>query len=244
MNVSAINFYPRPPRGGRPPKPSRTIRWALIFLSTPSARRATSKPRRVAFCGFISIHALREEGDLYITATPTTLSNISIHALREEGDIPALFNWFTDLRFLSTPSARRATVLGLTMPTMPIYFYPRPPRGGRHLSLSRCINTMRISIHALREEGDGGDLLHGPTFHDFYPRPPRGGRPNCFTLGQSGTRFLSTPSARRATSPASCGNSATRNFYPRPPRGGRLPEIVVCSDLAQFLSTPSARRAT
>ena len=34
----------------------------------------------------------------------------------------------------------------------------------------------RISIHALREEGDG--LLHKgqPPCSNFYPRPPRGGR--------------------------------------------------------------------
>ena len=56
---------------------------------------------------------------------------ISIHALREEGDQRAV----TDLRaanlFLSTPSARRATVAGLLVDY-----------------------TIRISIHALREEGD------------------------------------------------------------------------------------------
>ena len=33
----------------------------------------------------ISIHALREEGDLYLAATGLQL-RISIHALREEGD--------------------------------------------------------------------------------------------------------------------------------------------------------------
>ena len=35
----------------------------------------------------------------------------------------------------------------------------------------------RISIHALREEGDA---MHSRTMSrlvDFYPRPPRGGRP-------------------------------------------------------------------
>ena len=34
-------------------------------------------------------------------------------------------------RFLSTPSARRATVNLLRQPSFSIYFYPRPPRGGR-----------------------------------------------------------------------------------------------------------------
>ena len=35
---------------------------------------------------FISIHALREEGDGVVTSTCPLVSHISIHALREEGD--------------------------------------------------------------------------------------------------------------------------------------------------------------
>ena len=35
----------------------------LIFLSTPSVRRATAKPVGLAVVDRISIHALREEGD-------------------------------------------------------------------------------------------------------------------------------------------------------------------------------------
>ena len=58
-----VDFYPRPPRGGR---------------------------RRGIFClsdgAVISIHALREEGDVIIEL-PTTQDAISIHALREEGDV-------------------------------------------------------------------------------------------------------------------------------------------------------------
>jgi len=34
-------------------------------------------------------------------------------------------------------------------------FYPRPPRGGRHFALSGGRILADISIHALREEGDG-----------------------------------------------------------------------------------------
>ena len=34
------------------------------------------------------------------------------------------------------------------------YFYPRPPRGGRHEELARGGSRYRISIPALREEGD------------------------------------------------------------------------------------------
>ena len=123
------NFYPRPPRGGRQQFP---LFWLilLLFLSTPSARRATNLYRFIADFCVISIHALREEGDDLLTAALQRAS-ISIHALREEGDL------------------RQSTSLH------PFFnFYPRPPRGGRPF---RCCATGRcraISIHALREEGD------------------------------------------------------------------------------------------
>ena len=57
----------------------------LLFLSTPSARRATGAS--VAFDQYegISIHALREEGDVLPLLHDRTI-RISIHALREEGD--------------------------------------------------------------------------------------------------------------------------------------------------------------
>ena len=56
-----------------------------VFLSTPSARRATPCGQCVVVVGVISIHALREEGD----SGPLWAGHIwpiSIHALREEGD--------------------------------------------------------------------------------------------------------------------------------------------------------------
>ena len=56
---------------------------------------------------------------------------------------------------------------------------------------------------------------------DFYPRPLRGGRPDTVNAAMQPFKFLSTPSARRAT----------REPTPR-------------TEAMQFLSTPSARRAT
>ena len=57
------NFYPRPPRGGR--QAYKTDGWVgLAFLSTPSARRATWPAHRGRRQIPISIHALREEGDV------------------------------------------------------------------------------------------------------------------------------------------------------------------------------------
>ena len=106
--------------------------------------------RRGAPC--ISIHALREEGDLLYIELDTIL-RISIHALREEGDKLRSATLSSLSLFLSTPSARRATAGG------PGSFHGRQisihalreegdegPRTGRQ--------AVRISIHALREEGD------------------------------------------------------------------------------------------
>ena len=57
------------------------------------------------------------------------------------------------MQFLSTPSARRATLAGF-------------------VDLSGYV----ISIHALREEGDGSSPAGSACMDYFYPRPPRGGR--------------------------------------------------------------------
>ena len=147
-------FYPRPPRGGR--RSHRVGRcFGIRFLSTPSARRATRRPDGVLNLHQISIHALREEGDC-LSSSSKRFFMISIHALREEGDTAA--------RSFSIES---------------IYFYPRPPRGGR----PHCRS-------------------HFDDLHHFYPRPPRGGRLGTPAFVQKGNKFLSTPSARRATTSA------------------------------------------
>ena len=59
-----------------------------IFLSTPSARRATSSDNLDIVDVGISIHALREEGDDDLIQIDFR-DQISIHALREEGDLNA-----------------------------------------------------------------------------------------------------------------------------------------------------------
>ena len=81
--------------------------------------------------------------------------DISIHALREEGDQLTGFFYDSHHKFLSTPSARRATLPFSAGPAIFSHFYPRPPRGGRHVQAINDHQYIRISIHALREEGDG-----------------------------------------------------------------------------------------
>ena len=56
--------------------------------------------------------------------------------------------------FLSTPSARRATLRLDQTIDQQADFYPRPPRGGRHYMGIPTKVSKGISIHALREEGD------------------------------------------------------------------------------------------
>ena len=242
MSVALPYFYPRPPRGGR-----RAVHLFLklfcIFLSTPSARRATYQPgeRRNArgflstpsarrathprFCcsgeSGISIHALREEGDVCgsphaghhkgFLSTPSArratkvgghglqVRRISIHALREEGDLSRMAQNLQQVKFLSTPSARRATSQASNKSHRPKPFLSTP--SARRATFFRCTSCWidTISIHALREEGD---ILRGIgqwRNSDFYPRPPRGGRPKTTQGRGHRHKFLSTPSARRAT---------------------------------------------
>ena len=124
------------------------------------------------------------------------------------------------LEFLSTPSARRATLL-FRMCLAFCIFLSTPSARRATRKASRLPFRWRISIHALREEGDPARCCHVLQLRNFYPRPPRGGRP------------------RRHEIP---GGAAY--FYPRPPRGGRPVLCGSYSSRSLFLSTPSARRAT
>ena len=78
-------FYPRPPRGGR----RRFITCstsAKLFLSTPSARRATGQ----CFSGVVGGGFLSTPSARRATVQADSLRHpgaISIHALREEGDV-------------------------------------------------------------------------------------------------------------------------------------------------------------
>ena len=103
----------------------------IRFLSTPSARRATYGGGQHRKDQGISIHALREEGDVHQKGAGAGQRAISIHALREEGDRLVVEVVFDLIRFLSTPSARRATRPRCPGGLSAGYFYPRPPRGGR-----------------------------------------------------------------------------------------------------------------
>ena len=195
----------------------------IVFLSTPSARRATViqpliEPLKCDFyprpprggrrtaprhqpCShqFLSTPSARRATSGK-SGGSSSGSGISIHALREEGDVLA---------------QRRGAALD--------DFYPRPPRGGRHVGQSISRFTSGISIHALREEGDDVNGLVGGAF-----------------IG-----FLSTPSARRATGKRTLQEVAQYIFLSTPSarRATKAIELKFGTNVT-FLSTPSARRAT
>ena len=168
----------------------------------------------------ISIHALREEGDAP-TSVCAVWPKISIHALREEGDQHRAGGHRPVREFLSTPSARRATVDG-PISVQLVEFLSTPSARRATQRGSRRSSRHEISIHALREEGDWISQNEDWLQEYFYPRPPRGGRPSnspdastieyisIHALREEGdtkttlrtnprSEFLSTPSARRAT---------------------------------------------
>ena len=177
----------------------------MSFLSTPSGWRATHK-------------AYKDLQDWVFLSTPSgwratspcdvplSAVCISIHALRVEGDGGCAHGRICERDF-----------------------YPRPPGGGRRRSSRICSKTgmrflstpsgwrattrvdarwsiARISIHALRVEGDPRVRL---------------------SLRQLLT-FLSTPSGWRATTHTVSFASTSSDFYPRPPGGGRpfTPEML------------------
>ena len=216
----ALNFYPRPPRGGRRNRHSK-FKSITRFLSTPSARRATSAEAAANRAWQISIHALREEGDNSFQCSQS--SRLDFYPRPPRGG---------RLRHSSKLQQDKG------------YFYPRPPRGGRlcipcacwlcprflstpsarRATAHKCPHCagLHISIHALREEGDLPWLSL------------------CSAIG----KFLSTPSARRATDAPLIWATSLMYFYPRPLRGGRQPSVSAPGCNYIFLSTPSARRAT
>ena len=195
--LRSSNFYPRPPRGGRRFKRDYSL-LTTIFLSTPSARRATTQQDTPQKRYTISIHALREEGDRAVCRRPTR--SIYFYPRPPRGGRQELTEKLT-----LTPD-----------------FYPRPPRGGRlKVPWYRSFFTV-ISIHALREEGDVDRAV----------------------VLRALAEFLSTPSARRATPGfrRSIHNHLI-SIHALREEGDRLYRHWL-TDRKEFLSTPSARRAT
>ena len=240
LEQTDIDFYPRPPRGGRRQFHSQ-IRHLVPFLSTPSARRATSlQTAREQLYQFLSTPSARRATCRARSGTPRMvfLSTpsarratqdrggavrrvvISIHALREEGDTEGGYVGSDLYKFLSTPSARRATRGYDEIQTVNLFLSTPSARRATFYCTRGGLNH-EISIHALREEGDAG---HGYCFtfrlisiHALReegdvkaPVHLQTAYISIHALREEGDRSGVLPGARSGY------------FYPRPPRGGRL----------------------
>ena len=128
LSVTFPYFNPRPPWGGR--------------LDELAQMRAI----------VISIHALRGEGDFRRQINLTTGRNFNPRP--PWGGRPTCdVSDDETMSFQSTPSVGRATWL-CAADVDCSHFNPRPPWGGRLSMRQYVIIALRISIHALRGEGD------------------------------------------------------------------------------------------
>ena len=211
-------FYPRPPRGGRREELKDHVS-IMLFLSTPSARRATLVRGRQRRGKLISIHALREEGDL--TPGRYTARENNFYPRPPRGGRPQLRSSRTSeihfyprpprggrrnskhksttvYQFLSTPSARRATFIDRTLLFgLNISIHALREEGDRFRPLR--FYPQAISIHALREEGDEVRFRHSARFQISIHALREEGDVRVVAVVPLVRKFLSTPSARRAT---------------------------------------------
>ena len=192
---------------------------------------------------YISIHALRVEGDVIYIFIFVFVPSISIHALRVEGDPHNMYaiacTHFISIHALRVegdhPSAKSIS--------KKFYFYPRPPGGGRPFQLSTGLPQKHFYP---RPPGGGRPFCISKDIcvYNFYPRPPGGGRLShsmfprtaetisIHALRVEGDKIAPfvkhlhyiSIHALRVEGDKSIFDRLRRrirNFYPRPPGGGR-----------------------
>ena len=147
-------------------------------------------------------------------------------------------------KFLSTPSARRATISGAEHRAHGTDFYPRPPRGGRRRHSDRAGPGWKISIHALREEGDKTIRPMTDKLTVFLSTPSARRATLAVAAGILIYKFLSTPSARRATGFVDLSGYVEKISIHALREEGDMAALPSDLRAVIFLSTPSARRAT
>ena len=167
------------------------------FLSTSPARGTTGGGMKFELLGTISIHVPREgddaasgarrcgscnfyprppRGGRQTSVTFCTMSTRFLSTSPARGTTHILQLLVILFTFLSTSPARGTTASRRHPPRRWSYFYPRPPRGGRHGGPRHPGVSGKISIHVPREGDDRAGLLVCGLDCHFYPRPPRGGR--------------------------------------------------------------------
>ena len=194
-----VNFYPRPPRGGRPaPRSPAELRRSNFYPRPPRGGRPAASPLPPCCRRYFYPRPPRGGRPPFVPRWRQA-AKISIHVPREGDDVPLLVHREIIALFLSTSPARGTTrvfAVAVASDGISIHvpregddaepikqallflvdFYPRPPRGGR-----RRKSLMKSSADY------------------FYPRPPRGGRPPNSCTVYSYPSFLSTSPARGTT---------------------------------------------
>ena len=151
----------------------------------------------------ISIHSLRMEGD-FLVSLSWTVHGISIHSLRMEGDTIDTQTRKIILKFQSTPSAWRETLV--IIPFNARFTFQSTPSAWRE-------TRTETALH--------------PSSAYFNPLPPHGGRrPSSAVSSADHSVFQSTPSAWRETDHPRGSHGCCAYFNPLPPHGGRPPQCA------------------
>ena len=153
---------------------------SLEFQSTPSVGRATSLTMKLTCNTYISIHALRGEGDAKAAAEWATGRNFNPRP-PWGGRLKSLDLDDDKMAFQSTPSVGRAT-LGIIIFSPNIIFQSTP-------SVGRATAPTK---------SPPAELIY------FNPRPPWGGRLHQLVETPASKEFQSTPSVGRATGSVLC----------------------------------------
>ena len=169
-----------------------------LFLSTPSARRATHPVLQVSGRSMYFYPRPPRGERRPVSRFCAVGYPISIHALREESDT-------TEHR----QSGRHDD------------FYPRPPRGERPVSVSNSPSSTSISIHALREESDA-ESIRWLVRRGTFLSTPSARRATSTGTHRTAHRPISIHALREESDeyPEWCTDNRL-HFYPRPPRGER-----------------------
>ena len=171
---SYSDFYPRPPGGGRQRRPRCLSATKNFYPRPPGGGRPAPKPPLIHTQRFLS--------------TPSGWRATVVledHKVVEAGFLSTPSGWrattpsqmpFSNEKFLSTPSGWRATC----------------PKAPAHPHAA-------ISIHALRVEGDRLTRLQAAQQTLFLSTPSGWRATSSASVSPSPSKFLSTPSGWRAT---------------------------------------------
>ncbi len=258
------NFYPRSPCGERPSTP-RAKSARRTFLSTLSLRRAT-----IIFCKLldrlVNFYPRSPCGErpAYGYIWPAYL-HFYPRSPCGERLAPQVVRVVL-VKFLSTLSLRRATLLYHLCPVDYQHFYPRSPCGERPYGRINDISRLMISIHALLAESDSvAQAANASTLisiHallaesdddrqeraceaiNFYPRSPCGERLTEMRLALDDIKISIHALLAESDWGKQLGAPHAKYFYPRSPCGERPNQIEADRRNLAFLSTLSLRRAT